>query len=124
MPRFAAADFQYRLDGLVAGDEIEHQRPGLLTQAGDAAVRADEEQVEWNHGVLHPESHDTRLRRREQHALIGRQCAHVHQALLLASFVIGDADIEPLSALAAADFECRLWKNGMDASHLRGEVSG
>src|SRR5262245_53137480 len=54
--RCPANNFKDGTDGSVRRDKPRRQGLGVLGSAQDAAVTADENHVEWNVGILHPEA--------------------------------------------------------------------
>ncbi|CAH1674168.1 hypothetical protein CHELA40_13957 [Chelatococcus asaccharovorans] len=55
------------------------ERLGVLLDACDRAIFADEQHVEGQVGVAHPHGHGLHLLKVEEHAAIGRQIAPLHQ---------------------------------------------
>src|ERR1041385_3626119 len=55
---------------------------GVLDDAGDRHVAGDEDHVERDEGVAHPERPVLLLLHQEQHSLIGRQVLAEHEAAL------------------------------------------
>src|SRR3546814_14112689 len=65
---------------------------GVLCDAVDAAVAADEDHVERDQRVLHPEARDPGLGKGKEHAAVLRQFGAKHQRLALLFLAARDLD--------------------------------
>src|SRR5262249_37888716 len=79
----AADDFEHRAHRPAGGHERFRERHRVLGDAQDAPVAADEDHVERDIGVLHPEAGRLFLMEVEQHALPFRQLAAEHESFRL-----------------------------------------
>lgn len=67
----------------------------VLEDAGDEAVLGDEQHIEGDAGVVHPERMDARgAIEGEEHAVIGRHGLAEHEPSLLRGGVDGDLDVQ------------------------------
>src|SRR5262245_58989057 len=79
----AADDCEHRAHRPAGGHERFRERHRVLGDAQDAPVAADEDHVERDIGVLHPEAGRLFLMEVEQHALPFRQLAAEHESFRL-----------------------------------------
>src|SRR6185437_10340379 len=106
----AAVDFQHGLYGFRRLDGLEPQGLGVGGDGGDGAVGADEQNVERDKRVLHPERHRLRLMEVEQHAFVGRHLLAVHQARFLLRPFRRELDLETLRTQRGIDGDGFRWK--------------
>src|SRR4029077_3755733 len=81
------------------------KRHGVLGDPQDAPVGADEDHIERNVGILHPEAGRLLAVEVEQHALPFRQLLAEHQAFRLLLRSHSHFDCEDMYAALAGDFE-------------------
>src|SRR6476619_5656435 len=93
---------QHRAAG---GNQRFRKRHGVLGDPQDAPVGADEDHIERNVGVLHPEAGRLLAVEVEQHALPFRQLLAEHQAFRLLLRSHSHFDCEDMYAALAGDFE-------------------
>ena len=86
-----------------------------LVDVGDAPVGGDEEHIEGDQRVLHPEGGGTRAAEIEEHAGIGGECAAEHQALRLLLGCRRELDGKAPRAALGVDDEWR----GLDLGERR-----
>src|SRR5262249_29878401 len=79
----AAEHFEHRAHRPAGGHERFRERHRVLSDAQDPSVSADEDHVERDVGVLHPEAGRLFLMEVEQHALPFRQLAAEHEPFRL-----------------------------------------
>ena len=103
--RAPALDLQHRGHRLRDRDRRLGHRHRVGGDAGDGAVRTDEDHVERDQGVAHPEAGRARRIEREEHARVRRQAAAVHQPLRLLLGRARDLHREAMRARAAVDGE-------------------
>ena len=89
-------------------DETVRQRLGVLGNAQDAAIAADEDHVERDIGVAHPERDRPVVLEIKQHAATLGQFLAVHQATLPLGIVGRKLDGEGAHAGLGDDFKRRL----------------
>ena len=88
--------------GSFAGTGVLIERLGGR-DSGDGPVGADEDHVERDERVLHPEGHVLRRVIREDHAFVGPERTVEHEALFLLLGSGGDLDVELVRARRRAD---------------------
>src|SRR5215469_8463231 len=110
----AADHLERRAHRPAGGDVALRQRLGVLGDAQDAAVGANEEHVERDEGVLHPERDRLIEPEIEQHTVALRQLAPEHQAVLLFLRRDRQLDLEGMDAALAGDLD-RLQLGGAKA---------
>ena len=84
--------------GAAGGNQAVRQRLGVLCDAHDAAVAANEDHVERDVGVVHPERDRLVVLEVEQHAVAFRQLLAEHQAALALRVVDRELDREGVDA--------------------------
>ena len=107
------------------GDEAVRERLGTFGDAQDVAVAGDEDHVERDVGVVHPEGHRPVLLEIEQHAVAVRQLLAEHEAAGALVLVGGKFDCEGVDAALADDLDGRLAgslhrRSGDDGDHGNG----
>ena len=83
LPTVTGIDFEHvcRWAANRSGLIIEHGN--LLENTGDRSIRGDEQHVERNAGVVHPEGVNGFVWPRKQHSALRRELGAIHQAVLL-----------------------------------------
>ena len=103
--RPAAAQLKDGGDRDAGGDRLAGIGGGVRLQESDAAVGVDEQHVEWNQRVLHPEAGGTRRVHREQHAGVRGDRFPEHEAAFLLLFGERNLHREAVRASGGADGE-------------------
>ena len=98
-----AVQLEHRDAGAAGGNDRLRQRLGVGGDARHRPVAGDEDHVERDIGVLHPEGDRRFAVELEQHAAVGRHEAAAHQALLARRLVGGDLDLERVNAARRGD---------------------
>ncbi len=101
----AAVDFEDAGDRTVGIDRGQVAGDGVGGDVHHAAVGADEDDVERNQRVLHPERHRIGRAEIEQHAFVGVEMGPVHQAERAGLGRIGELDLEMVLARRGLDHE-------------------
>lgn len=76
----ARRNFQYSGNRLVRPNRVERIGRGIGSDRFDCSVAPDEDDIQRDHRILHPETRDPVLWKRENHALVGRHFGPEHQA--------------------------------------------
>lgn len=77
----ACGNFEHGGNRFIGADRCQRIGYGIGSDRFDRSVPADEDDIERNHGILHPETRDAIFGERENHALVGRQLRPEHQTL-------------------------------------------
>src|SRR5215813_5585241 len=104
--RCPADNLENGSDGSVRRDEPCRQGLGVLGDAQDAAVAADENHVERNIGVLHPEADFLVPLEVKQHSPPFRQLLAVHEPLRPIGIIVRNFHGEDVDAGLAGNFNC------------------
>ena len=99
----AAVEFEHRRARTARGDRRLRQRLGAIDDPRHRAVAGDEDHVERDVGVLHPEGDRAVALELEQHAAIHRHEAAIHQPPLARRRRRGDLDRKGVVAGLRAD---------------------
>src|SRR5262249_4562175 len=101
----ATDHLEHRTDRAAGWDERFRERHRVLGNSRNAPIAADEDHVERDIGVLHPEARGLVVAKIEQHALALRQLAPEHQPLGLLLRRDRHLDRKDMNAVLAGDFE-------------------
>jgi hypothetical protein len=106
--RRAGDDFEHRADRSAGGNEPIGERLGIFSNPHNTAVTGDEDHVERNVGVVHPEGDRLILQEVEQHAATLRQFLAEHQTAGSLRFRGRKFDAERVHTALADDIERRV----------------
>jgi len=106
--RGAGDDFEHGADGSAGGNEPIGERFGIFRNSHNAAVTGNEDHVERNVGVVHPEGDRLILLEVEQHAVTLGQLFAKHQTAGPLRFGGRKFDAERVHTALADDIECRV----------------
>src|SRR5262245_13114745 len=101
----ASDDLEHAPHRSARGNDARRQRLGILRNAQDAAVAANEDHIERHIGVLHPHRHFLIVLEIEQHAAPLGKLAAEHQPARALLVVDRDLDREDVNAAPADDLE-------------------
>src|SRR5699024_1093575 len=80
------------LRGFVGSEAFLRKRLGSVMDTTDLLVGVDKDNIQRKRGVGHPKTPRFILLENKQHAFVGRQIAHVHQALAAFLVIISNGD--------------------------------
>src|SRR6266481_6837403 len=90
--RLAAGQFQHGAYRSIRWLRAEIAGLGTLANIGDAPIGADEQHVQGDQGIFHPESDRLLIVEIKEHAVIGRQFDAEHQPALTRGIILGHLD--------------------------------
>jgi hypothetical protein len=103
--RYARVDFQNAIAGPAGWDQAFGKRFGVSSDARDCAGFGDEDHIEGNIGILHPERDRLLALEVEQHAAIRRHEPPIHQAFFTFGVVARHFDRKNVNAGRGGDLE-------------------